>query len=70
MVSNLLRGLVVVTFAAALGVGAIMLIRWERQYAPHPAVAQATVERRIHLTVDTRWDTDHRRKFECREVAP
>lgn len=32
------------------------------------AVTQGTVERRIHLTVDTRWDTDKRRKFECREV--
>ena len=31
-----------------------------------PAIG--TVERRIHLTVDTRYDTDKRRKFECREV--
>lgn len=32
------------------------------------AVSQATVERRIHLTVDTKYDTDKKRKFECREV--
>ena len=37
---------------------------------PHPVASNATVERRIHLTVDTQWDDNHRRKFECREVAP
>jgi hypothetical protein len=37
----------------------------------HPPVASnATVERRIHLVVDTQWDSDHRKKFECREVTP
>ena len=35
---------------------------------PHPVASNATVERRIHLTVDTGWDDNHRRKFECREV--
>ena len=35
---------------------------------PHPVASNATVERRIHLTMDTRYDTDKPRKFECREV--
>jgi adenosine/AMP kinase len=36
----------------------------------HPVASNATVERRIHLVVDTQWDNDHRKKFECREVTP
>ena len=36
----------------------------------HPVAVNATVERRIHLVVDTEWDTDKRRKFECREIRP
>jgi hypothetical protein len=37
---------------------------------PHPVAVNATIERRLHLTVDTGWDDNHRRKFECREVKP
>ena len=36
--------------------------------AYHPPVAvNATVERRLHLTMDDKWDTDKRRSFVCRE---
>ncbi len=36
---------------------------------PEPRVqaASGTVERRLHLTVESRWDTDKRRRFTCRE---
>lgn len=35
----------------------------------HPVTVPApgTVERRLHFTIDTRWDTDKRRRFTCRE---
>ncbi len=34
---------------------------------PAPVVVEGTVERRIHLTMDSRWDSDRRRAFVCRE---
>lgn len=34
---------------------------------PRVQAASGTVERRLHLTVESRWDTDTRRRFVCRE---
>ena len=53
-----------------LMIGLAFFIGSERARGDELTVTPAigTVERRIHLTVDTRYDTDKRRKFECREV--
>ncbi len=49
----------VVLFAAPLALG----------NGPPVEPARGTVERRIHLTMDSRWDSDRRRAFVCREEA-
>ena len=68
----ILGGMVVLTWGAVillfLGGRKIMLMI-DGDNGP-PVSANATLERRIHLTVDTRWDTDKRRNFECREMRP
>ena len=68
----ILTGLIVLTW------GAVILLAMAGQKvmtmidgdSGHPVAVNATVERRIHLVVDSEWDTDKRRKFECREIKP
>ena len=70
MVPNLLRGLVLLIAVLALAMGYKALVRWEESLseAGGPGVVMGSVERRLHLTLDTRYDTDHRRAFVCTEV--
>jgi hypothetical protein len=35
--------------------------------SPHPVASNATVERRIHLVMESRYDSDRPRRFVCRE---
>ena len=35
---------------------------------PHPVEVRGTVERRIHLTMESKWDNDKPRKFTCVEA--
>lgn len=56
---------------AGLASIAISIRGWQKEQREPAAVeANATVDRRIHLIFDTRYDTDKRRTFECREVKP
>ena len=34
---------------------------------PHPVASNATVERRIHLVMESRYDSDKPRRFVCKE---
>ena len=68
MVPNLFRGALVLMGALALVLGWWALVRWENSLEAGPPASGATVERRMHITVDTRYDTDKRRKFICYEV--
>jgi len=65
----LILTLVLFAFGLILGSG-MKLMTWIDGPSAHPppVASNATVERRIHLTVDTGWDDNHRRKFECREI--
>jgi hypothetical protein len=65
----LILTLVLFAFGLILGSG-IKLMTWIDGPSAHPppVASNSTVERRIHLTMESRYDTDKPRKFECREV--
>ena len=50
--------------------GAHRVMVWIDSDAPHPVAANATVERRLHLVMESRYDSDRPKKYECREVKP
>ena len=57
-----LFGLILVVFIGAAS------FEWLAHATPPPAVAASgTVERRLHLKLESRMDTDHPRTFVCRE---
>ena len=62
--------LVEIVLAALVGACAVGLAwSYVEARAPEPGALSpsGTIERRMHLTVDTRYDTDKRRKFTCKE---
>ena len=54
---------------AVLALVAVPVVLAARYFAPEPLPAQhvGTVERRIHLSIDGKWDSDKRRTFLCVE---
>ena len=55
---------------ALLLLGAHRVMVWIDGDAPHPVAANATVERRLHLVMESKYDSDKPKKYECREVKP
>ena len=60
--------LIALTFLALFVVGGRQaMIMIDGPSANPPAVSNGTVERRIHLVMESRYDTDKPRRFVCRE---
>ena len=56
-----------ITVMLAIVVGSSVLLHFYLYRPPPVEPARGTIERRLHLKVESTWDTDKPRVFVCRE---